>query len=73
MGGYPDDARPPWLEPAEMFRIDDDCCAGSRQPPRELTLEDDDWVGECATCGRAFALGYAGLIPLHEPVDDTDE
>jgi hypothetical protein len=50
---------------------DTDCCPGSRTfvefepdaPRPKLAC----MVGFCPVCGGRFALGYAGLLPDHEP------
>ena len=31
-------------------------------------LEGAAWVGRCPHCRAEFALGYAGLLPVHRPL-----
>lgn len=47
-------------------------CPGSRGPAAEPG--DDQGMGICPACGRRLPLGYANLLPAHEPLatDGTD-
>jgi hypothetical protein len=50
-------------------------CVGSGRfvPTADIDRsEHGRWMGKCPDCGRVIELGYAGLLPIHAVVPETE-